>query len=143
MSSLSGELDNRMIAFTVWGLDHYSGFSEKQPNSYYSVSVNNGGHYNRTNHRFICPYHGLYLFSVTFTSGRSTINQVHLRRNGFTQFQIFTNYFETFESIDSGSTSLILECPENFYVDVAAGTRGNLRPVSNGHIFSGFLLTKL
>ena len=134
---------NHVIAFTVMDLQRTDGIRSGQTVRYANTLLNIGGYYNSATYRFTCPVHGLYVFSVTFTTASGTIDRVILRKNGQQEFTVYASDDPDNGSYGSGTASVVMECNVNEFVDVAAGQAGNFYSGLNVHFFSGFFLTSL
>ena len=139
----SGQLDASKVAFTVRGLEKYTGFSKGEAVPYKLVRVNMGGYFSVANRGFTCPYHGLYVFSVTLTTRRDLIDGVQLQKNGDLQFIIIAYAENNSSVVGSGSTSMVMECFENDFVRVVSPQSGEFSCCASVQVFSGFLLYKL
>ena len=95
-----------------------------------TVYANNGGHFNTSNSRFICPVNGFYLVSIMCMSNNSnTTMDIELRKNGSNANNILVPYqASTGGQYNQVSGTTIIECAKNDYLQFRVG---------NGSIYSG------
>ena len=137
------DLDTPAIAFTVKNLERYSGIRGGQVLPYKDVVLNLGGHFSRSSHSFVCPVHGLYVFSVTIVTEKNFRDCVQLNMEGRKVCGICAYDDGESTSNGSGTLSMALECLQGSVINVVNPVTGNFKRDSDEQLFSGFLLKKL
>ena len=100
---------------------------------------NIGGHFNPSTSSFVCPYHGVYLFSINFNSEDSNDLQLAIVIDSEVKVQAYADYND---DLTTGSALVIVECgPSQVAWVKCNGNGGNLRGDSSRKThFAGYLL---
>ena len=101
---------------------------------YKTVVLNIGGQFISATHSFVCPMHGIYVFSVSFLTYKDRIDRLHLRKKSIDIVDIWAYDDDINETYGSGSISVVLECLENDAVRVVTGESGNMVSYLSGKI---------
>ena len=104
---------------------------------YTTVITNIGGHYNPDTYTFVCPYRGVYVFTVS-TNAYNDQLVGELYKNDQLLIRTFAN--EDFR--DSATASVVTECEMRDSVYVYAYTGGEFDCYWSPAHFSGYLLHK-
>ena len=126
------------VAFMVRNLEtEYLNADDVVP--WLEVVTNYGGNYKPENYSFVCPYNGVYVFSVTILTLNDQI-RVRVMKNDQELFLVYPHG----ETHDMGSGSGVVECTSGDVVRVVVEVGGRFyATTSSYHVFSGFLLRKL
>ena len=106
-----------------------------------AVLNNIGGHYNTDTSSFICPWDGVYVFSVTVQGFASSSSDIHLSRNGVYQTRIWNDNIDGV--FNRGSMTAVIDCERGDVIWNMAATVCTIRCSSfRETTFSGFLLQR-
>ena len=101
--------------------------------------TNIGGHFNPATSSFVCPYHGVYMFSFTFNADTGDAVHLGIKRND-TLF-VTAQADITNDSKTTGSAVVVLECGPSQVVWVQCTHEGDLFGGGNRKThFTGALL---
>ena len=135
---------NPKVAFSYYDVNPSSGYSQGDSVAYRYRRFDEDSNYDRANRRFVCPYTGIYFFSVLFTAHLNSIDRVTLRIGNARLADIHVFYDSAERGASSGSASVVVKCNANSYVHVVTEDSGSLCSHSSYvHAFSGFLITKV
>ena len=130
------------VAFTAWA-------NTGNPTDYVSADIivfnevlsNIGGHYNTDTSSFICPWDGVYVFSVDVQGYVSDPSHIDLMQNSDYRTRVFND--EISYAYNRGSMTTVLDCQHGDVIWIRAGSTcsiyGGYQPYTT---FSGFLLQR-
>ena len=102
------------------------------------VISNFGGHYNADISTFICPWDGVYLFSVNVQGYTSDNMYIDLMRNEVELAEIWIDNISS--TYNRGSTTIVIDCASGDVMWVRAGDTNYIHVETRRTLFSGFLL---
>ena len=102
------------------------------------VISNFGGHYNPEISTFICPWDGVYLFSVNVQGYSSHYMHIDLMRNDVQLADILID--DISGTYNRGSTTMVINCASGDVVWVRAGYSNYIHAAARRTLFSGYLL---
>ena len=104
-----------------------------------NVLSNIGGHYNPNTCSFVCPDHGMYLFSVTICTNEDAL-WIRLYKNNDPLTFAYANNDDT--DVDCSSPTVITECDAGEIVWVMSWSNGFIYAGNEVPVFSGALLQR-
>ena len=128
------------VAFTAWA-------NTGNPTDYISADIivfnevlsNVGGHYNTDTSSFICPWDGVYVFSVDVQGYVSDPSHIDLMQNSDYRTRVFND--EISYAYNRGSMTTVLDCERGDVIWIRAGSTCSIYGGYNRYTtFSGFLL---
>ena len=127
------------VAFMVQNVERNS-MLEEEVVPWRDVYTNFGLHYHPDTYSFVCPYRGVYIFSVSFSVFNDFFGVYLFRNDNILSFAVADDGNNDF---DSTSSFAVAECLPGDVVWVRVGFNGTLWNSLHHNWFSGFLLTKL
>ena len=97
-----------------------------------------GQHYDTSSSTFICPYHGVYFFSLDFDSYKGNWVRLRIMRNNKHLVTSGSNAEKL--PYNHGSAFVVTECDQGDIVRVVSYVSNTLYVFDKGTLFSGYLL---
>ena len=130
------------VAFTAWAnTGNPTDYSVGDIIVFNEVLSNIGGHYNTDTSSFICPWDGVYVFSVTVQGYLSDLTDTDLMQNNNFLARIFND--DISGAYNRGSMTTVIDCERGDVIWNLAWTTGSINCNTNRFTtFSGFLLQR-
>ena len=127
-----------VVAFSAH-LSSDTTFSNGATIQFPNQASNFGGHYDTSTSRFLCPVHGVYLFTSTIYTDADKGSEAFIAQNG----NLVAAMIADQEDNDQNSNVVILECNEGDIIEVLCkrGDGCQLWGVTRSNTFSGVLVS--
>ena len=129
---------NHVPAFRVRQTTGANAFSANAKATWNTVDLNQGGHWDSTNNRFIAPVNGIYFFSCMILSNQSSRLFFNFLKNGSSVTGTRIETVAISGEFQTGTSTMTIDLDTNDYVEVTVGTGGGYG--GNYANFSGYLV---
>ena len=130
------------VAFTAWASTGYpTPYTQYDIIIFDAVITNIGGHYNPATSSFVCPWHGVYVFSVAVQGYLYDQAHIDLMRNSEYLTRIWID--DISDVYNRGSTTTVIECHSGDVIWNRAGSTCNIHAYDRRTIFTGYMLQRL
>ena len=132
------------VAFTAYSdLGFGTRYVTGQQVIYDKVHTNSGGHYNQYTSTFICPYDGIYVFSLSILADFDERLDLSINRNDDVIAFAWAYTSPQYERYEAASAHVTSECTRGDVIWVKSETNGGMFADQRVNTFTGFLLQKL